>query len=139
MLMALRDWITKDFGWKLASLLLAVAIWLTVHKIYEEPKLSVRTAAGSTVTFDNLPVLIVSAAADVHDFRVAPTTVKVTVSGPAGIMAHLQASEVRPTVDLTDIESARDLHRFVDVAAPPGVTLISVEPSRVAVIPPPQP
>jgi YbbR domain-containing protein len=137
--MALRDWITKDFGWKLASLLLAVAIWLTVHKIYEEPRLPARTAGGSTVTFDDLPVLIVSTAADVHHFRVAPTTVKVTVSGPAEIMGHLQANQVRPAVDLTDIESARDLRCLVEVSAPPGVTIISVEPARVAVIPPPQP
>lgn len=134
----MRDWITKDFGWKLVSLFLAVAIWLTVHKIYEEPRNSSGTAAGSTVTFDNLPVLIVSTAADVHDFRVAPTAVKITVSGSAEIMARLQANQVRAVVDLTDIESARDLHRLVDVSTPPGVTLVSVVPSRVAVIPPPK-
>jgi YbbR domain-containing protein len=136
--MPMRDWITKDFGWKMVSLFLAVAIWLTVHKIYEEPGSSSGAAAGSTVTFDNLPVLIVSTAADVHDFRVAPTTVKITVSGPAEVMARLQANEVRPVVDLTDIGSARDLHRLVDVSAPPGVTLVTVDPSRVAVIPPPK-
>jgi YbbR domain-containing protein len=134
----MRDWITRDFGWKLVSLFLAVAIWLTVHKMYEEPRSS-GTAAGSTVTFDNLPVLIVSTAADVHDFRVAPTTVKITVSGSAEVMARLQANQVRPVVDLTDIESARDLHRLVDISTPPGVTLVSVDPSRVAVIPPPKP
>ena len=137
--MPLRDWITKDFGWKLFSLFLALSIWLTVHKIYEEPRRFTGIAAGSTVTFDNLPVLIVSAAADVHDFRVAPTTVKVTVSGSAEVMARLQANQVRPVVDLTGIESIRDVRRFVDVSAPPGVTLVSVDPPRVAVIPPPKP
>ena len=136
--MPLRDWITKDFGWKLFSLFLAVAIWLTVHKIYEEPGNPSGPAAGSTVTFDNLPVLIVSAAADVRDFRVAPTTVKVTVKGSAEIMARLQANDLRATVDLTDIESARDLRRLVGVSAPPGVTLVNVDPPRVAVIPPPK-
>jgi YbbR domain-containing protein len=135
----MRDWITRDLGWKLVSLFLAVAIWLTVHKMYEEPKSAPVTAAGTTVTFDNLPVLIVSTAADVHDFRVAPTTVKITASGPTEVMARLQANQVRPVVDLTGIESARDLHRFVEVSAPPGVTLVSVDPSRVAVIPPPKP
>jgi len=137
--MPMRDWITKDSAWKLFSLFLAVAIWLTVHKIYEEPRNSSGTAAGSTVTFNNLPVLIVSTAADVHNFRVAPTTVKVTVSGSAEVMARLQAEQLRAVVDLTDIESARDLHRVVEVSAPPGVTFVSVDPARVAVIPPPRP
>jgi YbbR domain-containing protein len=137
--MPLRDWITKDFAWKLFSLFLAVAIWLIVHKIYEEPGNSSAMAGGSTVTFDNLPVLIVSTAADVRNFRVAPTMVKVTVSGSAEIMSRLQANNVRAVVDLTDLESAQDLRRLVDVSAPPGVTLVSVDPPRVAVIPPPNP
>ena len=135
----MRDWITKDFAWKLFSLFLAVAIWLTVHKIYEEPKTSSSTAGGSTVAFDNLPVLIVSTAADVHDFRVEPITVKVTVKGSTEVMTRLQANDLRAVVDLTDIESARDLHRLVEISAPPGVTLVSVEPLRVAVIPPSKP
>jgi YbbR domain-containing protein len=137
--MPLRDLITKDFGWKLFSLFLAVAIWLTVYKIYEEPRSPSGSAASSTVTFDNLPVLIVAAAADVHDFRVAPTMVKVTVSGPAEVMARLQANDLRAVVDLSEIEAARDLHRVVDISAPPGVSLVSVDPPKVAVIPPPKP
>ena len=133
----MRDWITKDFGWKLFSLFLAVAIWLTVHKIYEEPGVASGLVTGNTVTFGNLPVLIVSTAKDVRDFRVAPLTVKVTVSGSADDMAKLQANQVRATVDLTDIESASDLHRVVDVSTPPGVTLINVDPPKVMVFPPP--
>ena len=133
----MRDWITKDLGWKLFSLFLAVAIWLTVHKIYEEPGVAPGLVTGNTVTFGNLPVLIVSAAQDVRDFRVAPLTVKVTVSGSADDMARLQANQVRATVDLTDIESAADLHRVVDVSAPPGVTLVNVDPPKVMVFPPP--
>ena len=133
----MRDWMTKDFGWKLFSLFLAVAIWLTVHKIYEEPGVASGLVTGNTVTFGNLPVLIVSTAKDVRDFRVAPLTVKVTVTGSEDDMAKLQANQVRATVDLTDIESASDLHRVVDVSTPPGVTLINVDPPKVMVFPPP--
>jgi YbbR domain-containing protein len=137
--MAMRDWVTKDFGWKLFSLFLAVAIWLTVHKIYEEPGAASGLVVGNTVTFGNLPVRVVSTAADVHDFRVAPLTVKVTVSGSAEDMARLQADQVHAVVNLTDIGPERDLHMPVDVSAPPGVTLVSVDPPKVGVIVPPPP
>ena len=129
--------LTKDLGWKLFSLFLALTIWLTVHQIDVESQSSPVTASGSTAMFDSLPVLIVSAASDVRDFRVAPNTVAVTVSGPPDIMANLQASQVRPMVDLTDIAGAKDLNRRVDVSTPAGVTLISVTPARVGVILPP--
>jgi YbbR domain-containing protein len=132
----MRDSVTKDFGWKLFSLFLAVAIWLTVHKIYEEPGVVSGPVVGNTVTFGNLPVLIVSTAKDVRDFRVAPLTVKVIVRGSAEDLARLQANQVRAVVDLTDLESAQDWHRMVDVSAPPGVTLVSVDPPKVMVSPP---
>jgi YbbR domain-containing protein len=133
----MRDWITKDFGWKLFSLFLAVAIWLIVHKINEEPGIAASASAGSTVTFGNLPVAVVSTASDVRDFRVAPMTVKVTVRGSAEDMARLQADQVHAVVNLTNFDPERDLHLPVEVSAPPGVTLISVDPPKVGVIIPP--
>jgi len=135
----MRDWVTKDFSWKLFSLFLALAIWLTVHKIYEEPKIASGFAVGDTVTFGNLPVLVVSTASDVRDFRVAPATVVVKVSGPHEVMADLQANQIHVMVDLTNIPSARDLRQRVDVSTPPRVTLVSVDPPKVGVIVPPPP
>ena len=137
--MAMRDWVTNDFGWKLFSLFLALAIWLTVHKIYEEPGAASGLVVGNTVTFGNLPVLVVSAASDVRDFRVAPATVAVKVSGPPEVMADLQANQIHAMVDLTDVQSARDLRRRVDISTPPRVTLVSVDPPKVGVIVPPPP
>jgi YbbR domain-containing protein len=134
----MSDWITKDIGWKFFSAFLAVAIWLTVHKIYEEPRTAAASVTGNTVTYGNLPVLIVSTAADVRDFRVAPDVVSVTVSGPPDAMAVLQANQIRAVVDLTDIASAKELRRRVDVSTPPGVTLVNVDPPRVGVLIPPK-
>ena len=135
----LRDLFIKDWGWKLFSLFLAVAIWLTVHKIVDGPKNTDTGAGGSTLTYGNLPVFIVASAADVHLYHVLPDTVSVTVSGSPEVIATLQANQVRATVDLTDVDAGKDLKRRVDVAVPSGVTLISIDPPRVGVLIPPTP
>ena len=137
--MALRNWFITDLGWKLFSVVLAVAIWLTVNKILGEPGNGAVPLAGEKVRFDGLPVLVVSAASDVRNFRVNPAIVNVTVRGQHNVMSALQPNQIHVLVDLTDIESARDLRKRVDVSTPPGVTLVSVDPPEVSVvIPPPQ-
>jgi YbbR domain-containing protein len=130
----MHDWFTKDIGWKIFSVFLALVIWLTVHRIYEEP--GAATSRARENTYSDLPVLVVSEAADVHDFRVLPATVSVTVSGPPEAMSTLQANEIRATVDLT---TGKELRRKVEISTPPNVTLVSVEPSRVTVIVPAPP
>jgi len=136
--MSLRDWFIKDLGWKLFSVILAVAIWLTVNKILGETGSSAEPAIGDKqTTYDDMPVLVVSAASDVRDFRVKPDAVTVTVSGAPNVMAVLQANQIRAVVDLTGIEPAKKLRRRVDISLPPGVRLVSVNPSTVEVIVPP--
>ena len=138
----MRDWFLKDLGWKLFSVILALAIWLTVHKILEEsvPQTIEPPLPPSpiTMTFTNLPVLIVSAAADVREFHVTPSAVTVSVSGRPEIMTALLATQVHALVDLTDIETARDLHRRVYISMPAGATLVNVEPAEVSVVIPAQ-
>lgn len=131
----MRDLFIKDLGWKLFSLFLAVAIWLTVHQINNESEIAPVSVTGSR-TFERLPVLVVSRASDVRDFRVDPATVSVTVVGPPDVINGLAAGQVRCLVDLTDLAAAKDLSCRVDVSAPAGVTLVSVAPPTVDVRPP---
>jgi YbbR domain-containing protein len=138
-LSTLRAWLVEDVGWKIFSLILAVAIWLTVHRILQEPIAPVTSTGGATLTYGNLPVLIVATAADVHLYRVVPENVKVTVTGSPEAIAVLQANQIRATVDLTGIDFAKDLKRSVDVAVPSGITVLNVEPPKVGVIVPPAP
>jgi YbbR domain-containing protein len=127
----MRDWLTKDLGWKIFSVILAVVVWVTVHNIYQGPGAANTRARENT--YGDLPVLVVSEASDVHDFHVVPATVSVTVSGPPEAMSTLQANEIRATVDIT---TGKELRRKVEISTPPNVTLVSVEPSHVSVIVP---
>ena len=135
----MRDLLIQDFGWKLFSLLLAAFIWLTVHKIIEEPLPAGASTTISPVIYGELPVLIVATAADMHLYRVKPDKVSVTVSGPSDIMSVLQANQIRVTVDLSRFDAAKDTSQPVDVSVPGGVTLVRVDPAKVEVIVPPKP
>ena len=137
--MELRDVITKDAGWKLFSLVLAVFIWVTIKTVSEEPSRGGNPLTKSEYTFKRLPVLVVSAVADVREFKVNPAFVEVTVSGQPEVMGALTEKEIRVTVDLTDIEAARGLRKRVDVATPPGVTFVGASPAEVDVVVPPKP
>lgn len=135
----MRDLFLKDLGWKIFSLFLALAIWLTVHRILLESPEPVAPAGTSSLTYGTLPVLIVATSSDVHLYRVAPNTVSVTVRGAPDTIAILQANQIRATVDLTGFNPAGDLKERVNVSMPPGITLVSVEPQKVGVIIPPSP
>ena len=137
--MPLRDIVTEDWGWKILSVALAVAIWLTVHTISEDTSRRVSPLSSvRTQTFQAVPVLVVSAAGDVREFRVEPGAVQVTVSGRPDVMTALDPRKIRVLVDLTGVEAAQNLRKRVDVSTPPGITLISAVPAEVDVIKPPK-
>ena len=131
----IRDLLLKDWAWKLFSLFLAAAIWLTVHRILEPESLSL-AGRTSTLTYNNLMVDPVSSTADVRTYRVVPSSVRVTVSGPPEVMNQLQASQVQAEVNLT---GAFGNTAPVDIITPPNVTLIAVEPPMVTIIAPSRP
>lgn len=132
--MSNRDWITKDLTWKLFSLILAVGLWITIHNLRETPEAAVTPfATVSTVTFTNVPVFAVSTGADVHNAKIVPNTVTVKVSGPSDLMAVMQANKLHATVNLAGIDSVRGLPLSVDVSAPLGVALNTIDPPKVNV------
>jgi YbbR domain-containing protein len=133
----MRDLFTKDWAWKLFSLLLAVVIWFTVHRTLGESNTPATPAEVSTLAYRNLPVALVSAGPDVHQYRLLQTTVAVTVSGSPEIIGILQANQVHATVDLSDTNLINSQKLRVEVSVPPGVTVVSIKPASIGVLPPP--
>jgi YbbR domain-containing protein len=137
MIGSLRKLLFEDFWLKLFSVALAVLIWLTVS--FAQSGGGRNFFANASVpeqTFENIPVLVVSEAADVRNFKVNPNEVEVTVRGEAKLLQDLQARDIRALVDLTGIESARSLRKEIQVTTPRGITLVQVVPEEVDVIMP---
>jgi hypothetical protein len=134
----MRDWLTKDFYWKAFSLLMAIGIWLTVHRISGEPDKQTPGTASVRNTYD-LRLLAVSADADVHNAQLSSPAVNVTVIGPPDIMNNLQPSQIHAVVNLTGFTSARDLEREVEISLPRGATVVNIDPPQVSVTLNPQP
>lgn len=133
----LRDLIVKDFGLKLFSLVLAVLIYCTINFVaikQDTPTFSGWGMPGEVRTFENIPVLIVSSAADVRHPKVLPETVTVTLQGDAKVLAGLGSDEIRALVNLAGIESASDLRKRIEVSTPAGVTRVRVVPAEVRVV-----
>lgn len=130
----MHDLITKDLGWKLASLILAVVIWETVFRYRQgTPEFGAHTVEN---TYGDLPVATLSATADARAYHISPDTVSVRVMGADNVMNVLQGSQVHPFVDLSSIESAREFRLPVNVSLPKGVTLVEVVPPWVGVVVP---
>jgi YbbR domain-containing protein len=132
----MRDLLIKDWAWKSFSLVLAMGIWLVVNANRADLTATETAGARDTVTFEDLPVLVLSSGADVHELKVQPAEVAVTVTGSHDVMSALKEKDVHVTVNVTDIAAKRNSRQLVDVSAPPGVTLVSVEPSSVGLIVP---
>ncbi len=131
-----RQLVLHDFWLKLFSLALAVLVWITVSFAIRHQGSPVNSL-GLTMKerpFFNLPVVILSSAEDVRNFKVSPNEVAVTVQGDAKVVDQLQSKDIRALVDLTGVESARDLRKRIEISTPPGVTHVHVTPPDVRVV-----
>ena len=138
----LRNLVFHDFWLKLFSFVLAVLTWFIVNSMANQ-KEGIATSPLSLVppgqrVLTHLPVVILSSAEDVRSFRVSPKEVDVTVQGDLPTLRELQPKDVRPSVDLTGIQTAQDLRKRIDVSTPAGVTYVKVDPLEVQVLFPPK-
>lgn len=106
---------------KLAAIVLSTALWLFVMT---SEKAEVVLAAP--VEFDEIPAGLVVAGD-------RPESVDVQLHGLRAVLARLGRDEVRAKVSLAGVRAGEVVIRLVpdQIAAPSGVTVIRVSPSRL--------
>jgi len=136
-MMSASQVIRKNIWLKLFSLGLAVLIWFTINLAIKNQLPAagpMPLSSSDRRVLPNLPVLVMSSADNVHDVRVSPKEVEVTVQGESRTLKNLKPQDIRVVVDLSVIQAAHDLRTRIAVWTPPGVTEVRVDPEEVQVI-----
>lgn len=115
-------WVTDNFAWKLLSLLLAFALWLT---LVGNPDLV--SSVSVPIEFRNMPRNLEIASA-------IPERVRLDLEGPDGQLRSLASSDIAVLLDLKSIQGAGERTFPVsqwNLNLPSGVTLTRAVPGQL--------
>jgi len=113
--------LTRNLGWKLISLVIALALWLAVER---EPELA--TSLSVPLEFRNMP-------ADLDIVGSLPDQVRLEVRGPSGRLSHDNLAKLAVAFDLADTQEGEHTYtiRSYNVDLPNGVAFYRAVPSQV--------
>lgn len=113
--------ITGNLGWKLLSLLLAIALWIAVAR---EPELA--TSIAVPVEFKSLPD-------DLDIGSNVPERVHLELRGPSGRLSRDSLSDLAVILDLRDAHPGERTYniRAAHINLPAGVTFYRALPSQL--------
>lgn len=117
----MKQLFTRNFGWKLLSLAIAIALWISIAR---EPE--VATSVSVPVEFKNPPNSL-----DVEGNL--PDRVRIEMRGPSGRLTRDDLSSVAVVLDLSDAEPGERTYsiRSRDLNLPSGVTFDKAAPSQI--------
>ena len=113
--------LTRNLGWKLLSLVIAVALWISVAR---EPE--VATSLSAPVDFKNMRD-------DLDISGNLPDSVRLEVRGPSGRLTRDNLSAVAVVLDLSDACVGERTYsiRGRNLNLPPGVVFYRAVPSQI--------
>ncbi len=118
----MKRWLTENLGWKLLSLAVAVALWLT---FVNHPEL---------VTSISVPIEYANVPADLEVTPESPERVRLEVRGPSHRIHQFETSSPAVVLDLKGIHKPCErTFRITSehVKLPPGLTLVRAVPAQV--------
>jgi YbbR domain-containing protein len=117
----IREFITKNIGLKISSLVVAVLLWFFVILSGR-----VEISMDIPVTFINVPQKL-----EVFD---APDTVSVDIKGQDRILRSLKKNEVRAVIDLRDAKAGRAFFTLSknNIRLPENLIVTGIDPETVS-------
>jgi hypothetical protein len=128
--MSWREYLLEHRWQKLFALGLAVLIWFTVRST-EGLRLA-DDASDGTRLFDNVPIVVLTSAADLGRYEVSPSRVRIELSGAPERLREMTPSMIEAYVNLVDLgRTPQTIH--IHVNPPAGTVVTQVEPVKILV------
>ena len=135
------DFVVHNFGWKLISLVVAGLTWITIDKAFHRDEKRVENLKEAPVIgtftrkFPEVPITVLTSAANTNRYQVTPLAVEVELSGDnEADLKNLPPSKVVATVDLTGATDEKEFRRRISVQAPaPHIRVSGYAPAMAGV------
>ncbi len=135
--MPLRDFILKNFRWKLIALLLAITVWFFIQPFLpHDIKPTDHSLTDRAIhRFSSHPVMILKAPGDSAVYKVTPSRVEITVRSRPGILNKPSENDIKVFVNLVDVRETVKENKQVFIYGPNRSELneAKVEPPTVTV------
>ncbi len=125
----------SNFLWKLASLMMAVGLWVVIRLAVVEEDEASRADQGlwASREFTEVPIIVQTSATDTNRYVINPQTVRVKVEGQATLLESTDSGKIRVVADFTRQTSENEFAVTLDVEIPPEFELKHCEPQSIRV------
>ncbi|MBL7031778.1 MAG: YbbR-like domain-containing protein [Nitrospira sp.] len=119
----MKDFITKNIWWKLASLILATALWTFV------------ILSGRTEITMDVPVVYTGLKPQL-DMMDSPKKVNVSIEGQKSLLKNIRRHEIRAVIDLSETKSGRSFFTLTkeNFELPKTLLLTNIDPETISVM-----
>jgi YbbR domain-containing protein len=116
------DFLTKNIGQKLATLVLAIALWFFV------------ILSGRSGIFMDIPIMYINVPQEfeVVDF---PKTVSVNIEGQERLLKNLKQNEINAVINLSDAKAGKSFYTLTheNIKRPKTLEVTSIEPQTISI------
>lgn len=133
--MSARDAILQNFWLKLFSLVLATMIWFAIFGAQNNLRVDRPVLGTVTRKLELVPITVMKSAADLRAFKVEPSAVEITVSGPIAKVQALTPQQVEVFINLTDMSDTVGPTKKILVHLPADIALLGVAPTEARITP----
>lgn len=133
--MSARDAILQNFWLKLFSLVLATMIWFAIFGAQNNLRVDRPVLGTVTRKLEQVPITVMKSAADLRAFKVEPSAVEITVSGPLAKVQALTPQQVEVFINLTDMSDTVGPTKKILVHLPADIALLGVVPTEARIAP----